>query len=965
MKKEMLINVLQSEECRIAIVEDGVLEELYVERSSQESYVNNIYKGRIVNIEPSIQAAFVDFGIGRNGFLHVSDVDPVYYKHLEGGRGGGGERRDRGERGDRGGRGRDRGERGDHGERGDRGRRPAFTPVEIPPGDVVPPEFEEEQLPQQMTGWLEPAAPATGGPIDEDDEPFGAGLLEEAAPHIEDRGEAPTAEDIPAEATSLSEVVGSLPGSESAEAPAEARRKRGGAAPRGRGRAKKAEGEEPAAGAEPKSRRRGGRRKSGDAEEAPAGEKPAEGGPDDEKPPRVMPSAERRTTEENEPDTAPGGEGGDVFFDPFAPNDRFTEPSSRPAPRRERPPEPEDEGPEAEAETEEEEFEEPAEGAPEAGDEDDDEDIFGGARRGEDEGFDEDRSRGRGPRGRGDRDRGDRGGRGGRPGGPRRTFGRDGGRPKPPIQEIFKRGQEVIVQVIKEGIGTKGPTLSTYISIAGRYLVLMPSLNRVAVSRKIVDEGVRARLKESLTELNPPKGIGFIIRTASIDRNKSELRADLAYLVRLWEVFASRVLKRPAPVEIYRESDMITRTIRDIFTSDIDTIWVDEPNAFAQAAEFLKIVMPRYADRIKHYADTEPIFHRFKIEQEIARINEKKIPLAMGGSIVIEQTEALVAIDVNSGNFRAENNAEETAYQMNMQAAKEIGRQLRLRDLGGVIVNDFIDMKQEQHRRAVEQALRNALRRDRARTKILKTSAFGVIEMTRQRIRPSLRRSIYHDCPHCRATGYVKTNESMSIEVMRLIQMAAHRKTVRQLNARVHLDVAQYLLNKKRRELLQWEEVGGMQVTVTGLLGVSPEHLELQGFDNNGNEVKVLTAEPPRALPERRPQGDRDRGGRDRGDRGDRGGRGRDRGDRGGRGRREDREDREGRPALATVSKCALCFRIAWPPRSSGAVVFRGATDATIVPPSRRGSRRGLSRFCQPRLGGRHLLPRLPEPLPR
>ena len=242
-------------------------------------------------------------------------------------------------------------------------------------------------------------------------------------------------------------------------------------------------------------------------------------------------------------------------------------------------------------------------------------------------------------------------------------------------------------------------------------------------------------------------------------------------------------------------------------------------NAFTQASEFLKIVMPRYADRIKHYADTEPIFTRFKIEPEIARINEKKIPLAMGGSIVIEQTEALVAIDVNSGNFRADNNAEETAYQMNLQAAKEIGRQLRLRDLGGVIVNDFIDMKEERHRRNVEQALRNALRRDRARTKILKTSAFGVIEMTRQRIRPSLKRSIYQDCTHCRATGNVKTSESMSIEIMRLFQLAAHRKTIRSLIAKVHADVAQHLLNKKRKEILHWEEIGQMQIAITGDAG--------------------------------------------------------------------------------------------------------------------------------------------------
>ena len=893
MKKEMLINVLQPEECRIAIVEDGTLEELYVERASQESYVNNIYKGRIVNIEPSIQAAFVDFGIGRNGFLHVSDVDPVYYKHLPESRGG--DRRDRGgdrgndrgndRGGDRGGdRGRGRGERNDRGgDRNDRGRLP-FTPVVIPSPEAVPPEFEEEVIPptQELTGWLEPGMPIIEGPTVVDDG-FGGGILEESAPPAPEEEAAPE------------------------EAPSEAPRRRGG---RGRSRKKpETDGEapsEPAAEevAESRPRRRG--KKKPEGEEAPASESApeapaADAPPTDDDKSRFMNSAERRTTGDE-----PEIDGG-INFDPFAPNDRFSGssegPEPTPAPVRENVEAFSESDSESESESESEmESESEVSESPEEAPNDDarDAEEIENIMEGDDEEGEEGYSRGgSGPRRNdrgGDRDRGGRrggrdGGRdgGGRPGQRRGgTFSRDGGRPKPPIQEIFKRGQEVIVQVIKEGIGTKGPTLSTYISIAGRYLVLMPSLNRVAVSRKIEDESIRTRLKQSLTELNPPKGIGFIIRTAAIDRNKAELRNDLSYLVRLWEVFASRVLKRPAPVEIYRESDMITRTIRDIFTADIDSIWVDEANAFTQAAEFLKIVMPRYADRIKHHADTEPIFTKFRIDHELARINEKKLALPMGGSIVIEQTEALVAIDVNSGNFRAENNAEETAYQMNLQAAKEIGRQLRLRDLGGVIVNDFIDMKEERHRRNVEQALRNALRRDRARTKILKTSAFGVIEMTRQRIRPSLKRSIYSDCPHCRATGYIKTSESMSIEIMRLFQMAAHRKTIRQLNAKCHVEVAHYLLNKKRKELLNWEEIGQMQIMVQGVPGISPEFLELQGFDNNGNEVKVTAAaEPVKQLPDRRPHEEH----RDQGRGGNRGGRGGDRGgDRGGRGRGRDRE---------------------------------------------------------------------------
>ncbi len=481
------------------------------------------------------------------------------------------------------------------------------------------------------------------------------------------------------------------------------------------------------------------------------------------------------------------------------------------------------------------------------------------------------RDRGRGPRdgGRGGRGRdGGRGGRGGRDGGrggPRggRDAGRDAGRggrpgmlrPKPHIEEIFKRGQEVLVQVIKEGIGTKGPTLSTYISIAGRYLVLMPGLNRIGVSRKIDDEETRRRLREIMNELKPPRGIGFIIRTAGQDRDSKELQSDLSYLSRLWEVVARRIKKQKSPCEIYKESDMVTRTIRDIFTSDIDTIWVDEKGAYEAAKEFMEAVMPRYADRIKFYDGQVPMFHKHGIEAEIARIQERKISLPYGGSIVIDQTEALVAIDVNSGNFRADNNnAEETAYQMNLHAAKEIARQLRLRDLGGVIVNDFIDMREDRHRRSVEKALRDAVQRDRARTKILRISQFGLIEMTRQRIRPSLKRSAFQECTHCKGTGHVKTCESVAIEVMRMLQLAVNREHITKIDIRVHDEVAQYLLNRKRKEIVALEEPSGKAVAVTSAgAAVSPEFLEFMCYDNNGNEVKfTLVEEAPPRPPQRR-----------------------------------------------------------------------------------------------------------------
>src|SRR5207248_2873507 len=286
---------------------------------------------------------------------------------------------------------------------------------------------------------------------------------------------------------------------------------------------------------------------------------------------------------------------------------------------------------------------------------------------------------------------------------------------------------------------------------------------------------------------------------------------------------------------------------RDTFTSDIDAICVDEVTAYEQAKEFLEFVMPRYADRIKLYDAVEPLFHKFGLEEEIAKIHMKKIPLPTGGSIVIEQTEALVAIDVNSGNFRAEGNAEETSYQLNLHAAKEIARQLRLRDLGGVIVNDFIDMRDEKHRRGVEKALKDAIKRDRARTKVLRMSAFCLVEMTRQRIRPSLKRSVYQDCAHCLGTGQVKTCESMSIEVMRMLQLAAHKDNVARIALRVADDVAHYLQNRKRKEIARLEEGGNIQVQIQGALGVPPETLEFVCYDTNNNEVRFLNYDDERA----------------------------------------------------------------------------------------------------------------------
>ncbi len=436
----------------------------------------------------------------------------------------------------------------------------------------------------------------------------------------------------------------------------------------------------------------------------------------------------------------------------------------------------------------------------------------------------------------------DAGGRGGRS--PRQMNERNA-RNKPPIQKIFQRGSEVLVQVIKEGIGNKGPTLSTYISIPGRYLVLMPGLQRVGVSRKIEDDRVRRRLRQTMKALQPPEGLGFIIRTAGIDREEADLQRDLNYLLRLWETIVTRLKKTPAPAGIYEESDMIIRTIRDIYTNEIDRVIIDEDAACDRARDFMKIVMPSHVDRIQRYSGNEPLFNKYGIEDELTRIHDRHVPLPGGGSLVIDQTEALVAIDVNSGSFRADNDAEKSAYQMNLRAAEAIARQIRLRDLGGVIVNDFIDMREERHRRGVERALREAVMRDRARTRVLRISPFGLIEMTRQRIRPSLKRSVYENCPSCNGVGQVKTAESMSLEIMRRVMTAAPMEKVQRIVIEVHDRVGNYLNNRKRKDVINIEEENDVRIEIVTNADVSFEHLTFRAEDANGREVAPESSAPP------------------------------------------------------------------------------------------------------------------------
>ena len=410
-------------------------------------------------------------------------------------------------------------------------------------------------------------------------------------------------------------------------------------------------------------------------------------------------------------------------------------------------------------------------------------------------------------------------------------------RNRPPIQNCLRRGQEVIVQVIKEGIGTKGPTLTSYVSLPGRFLVMMPGMDQLGVSRKIEDDEQRRRMRSLLEGLTLPKSIGFIVRTAGVDKHRRDLQRDLNFLVRLWRQVEKRIKSEPAPAELYKESDLVIRTIRDVYDSTLKRIVVDSPEVAERIREFLAIASPRSTDVVEVYDSQEPLFHRFGIEAEIDRLHSKTVPLPSGGSLIIEQTEAMVAIDVNSGRFRVPENSEETAYRVNIEAVDEIARQLRLRDLGGLIVCDLIDMTQDRHRRAVEKRLADALRKHKERAKILRISRFGLLEMTRQRQRPSLLKSVFRDCPRCSGTGRVKSPESVALDVMRQIRLASNREGIARIDVRVSPNVANDLLNRKRHQLTDLERTKEQTIQIHAIDAFGLDQVEVLCSDNRGRDV--------------------------------------------------------------------------------------------------------------------------------
>ncbi len=412
------------------------------------------------------------------------------------------------------------------------------------------------------------------------------------------------------------------------------------------------------------------------------------------------------------------------------------------------------------------------------------------------------------------------------------------------IQEVIKRRQVMLVQVVKEERGSKGAALTTYLSLAGRYSVLMPNTARGGgISRKITSLEDRSRLKEIAQELEVPEGMGVILRTAGASRTKAEIKRDFEYLLRLWETVRDLTLKSTAPKLVYEEGSLVKRSIRDLYSKDIDEITVAGSEAYQEAKDFMRMLMPSHAKNVRPYTETQPLLSRYGVENQLDAMFSPVVQLRSGGYIVINQAEALVAIDVNSGRATREHHIEDTALKTNLEAADEIARQLRLRDLAGLIVIDFIDMDEKRNNRAVERRLKECLKQDRARIQVGRISHFGLLEMSRQRIRASVLESSTEKCPYCGGSGHVRSVSSLALQVLRALEEQLMRGATHNLIARTRPDVALYVLNQKRAHLRSLEERFAITITISADESVAaPQAFVIDRGD------QVHTVEEARAL---------------------------------------------------------------------------------------------------------------------
>ncbi len=503
------------------------------------------------------------------------------------------------------------------------------------------------------------------------------------------------------------------------------------------------------------------------------------------------------------------------------------------------------------------------------------------------------------------------------------------------IQDVIQRRQVLLVQVVKEERGNKGAALTTYLSLAGRYCVLMPNTSHGGgISRKISNGADRKRLKSIMTDLKLPSTMGLIVRTAGLQRTKTEIKRDFDYLARLWDEIRERTLGSTAPALIYRDSDLIKRAIRDLYHREIDEVIVEGEEGYKAARGFMKLLMPSHVRRVKVHEETTPLFQRYGAEDQLSAMYQPMVQLKSRGYLVINPTEALVSIDINSGRATREHNIEQTAYNTNIEAAGEIARQLRLRDMAGLIVIDFIDMEQSSHVRKVEKAMKEALKNDRARIQVGRISSFGLMEMSRQRLRTGVLEASTRPCPHCEGTGLMRTAASAGLSALRIVEDEAARGRGDKILLRAGRDAAVYVLNKKRAELADIEQRYGVSIEI--------------GIDESfeGARMTVESSGPRPIVPERPPQAailedeededdaalvgaeeieDEETEGREDSERQ---GRKRRRRRRGGRGR--GRRDAEHEPGIAEQ-----------PQEAAEATEAEGSDDASAEPAKRRRRRRG------------------------
>jgi len=424
--------------------------------------------------------------------------------------------------------------------------------------------------------------------------------------------------------------------------------------------------------------------------------------------------------------------------------------------------------------------------------------------------------------------------------------GRDENGHRQQIRDRLERGQRILVQVIKDGFSTKPASLTTYYSLAGRYLVLMPGSDSSGISRKIEDAEQRERLRKIVEELNPPEGFGIIVRTAGFDVSRTELQRDLKYLLKLWENVLRTAKDQAAPSLVYQERDLVIRTIRDYFTHDITEIFIDSKEMFEKAQMFFHEVMPSRKKILKLYTEDRPIFTRYNLEEQIESIYKRRVALKSGGEIVIDGTEALTAIDVNSAKSRRESNIEELATGTNLEAAEEIARQLRIRDIGGLIVVDFIDMRAQKNIREVERALKEAMKRDKAKYDVTRISKLGLMEISRQRLKAQKAAGSYVSCPVCGGHGLVRTTESAALAVLRKIHARVPRGDLAAVKVDLPPEVAVYLLNNKREDLAGLERRYKTKISVAPTPGMRPHQSEIELVTKEGEPGRL---EEPQAAP--------------------------------------------------------------------------------------------------------------------